>query len=391
MATTGSLQIKNGKYYAVLSLKTNELNKNGKIKYKAKWICTGYTVKGNKKKAEQFLREKCCEYDKKNLSSGDMYLCDYFEIWLQEVKKDLRPNTYRGYSGNMKNHIIPYFKPRRVKLQDLKPCDLEDFYKYLMTSGGRLDGRSALSSTTISHIHRTINKAFNDAARKGLVYFNPASVAKTPHREKFKSEFLNQEQVQELIGLFKDSVLEIPVTLCAIFGFRRGETLGLKWKNVDLVNKTITISETLQQHVGGSYTSPPKTESSYRTLPMPESVCKILKKHKTEQQVNKEILKDAYVDNDYVCTWQDGNVIEPNYLTRKFHDVIMQSDLPKIRLHDLRHSVASNLLNMGFTVVQVAEWLGHSSSATTLNFYAHVDKTSKMNISESLNNMIKIT
>lgn len=103
-----------------------------------------------------------------------MYLCDYFEIWLQEVKKDLRPNTYRGYSGNMKNHIIPYFKPRRVKLQDLKPCDLEDFYKYLMTSGGRLDGNSALSSTTISHIHRTINKAFNDAARKGLVYFNPA-------------------------------------------------------------------------------------------------------------------------------------------------------------------------------------------------------------------------
>ena len=63
--------------------------------------------------------------------------------------------------------------------------------------------------------------------------------------------------MQELIGLFKDSVLEIPVTLCAIFGFRRGETLGLKWKNVDLVNKTITISETLQQHVGGSYTSPP--------------------------------------------------------------------------------------------------------------------------------------
>lgn len=91
--------------------------------------------------------------------------------------------------------------------------------------------------------------------------------------------------MQELIGLFKDLVLEIPVTLCAIFGFRRGETLGLKWKNVDLVNRTITISETLQQHVGGLYTSPPKTESSYRTLPMPESVCKLLENHKTEVKV----------------------------------------------------------------------------------------------------------
>lgn len=390
MATTGSLQIKNGKYYAVLSLRTNELTKSGKIKYKTKWISTGFKVKGNKKRAQQFLREKCLEYDKKNLLYCDMYLCDYFEKWIKEVKVDLRANTYRGYAGNMKNHIIPYFKPRRVKLQDLKPCELEDFYKHLLSPHSRIDGSQALSTTTITHIHRTINKALNDAMRKGIIMSNPASVVKTPHHEKYKGEFLNQSQVQELIGLFKDTVLELPVILCAVFGFRRGETLGLKWKNIDLINRTITICETLQQTVGGSTTAPPKTDSSYRTLPIPESMYNLLLQQKERQDKNKELLKSAYVDEDYVCTWEDGRVVEPNYLTRKFHKTIMKSDLPKIRLHDLRHSVASNLLNMGFTVVQVAEWLGHSSSATTLNFYAHVDKTGKMDISDSINKSIKL-
>ena len=91
-----------------------------------------------------------------------------------------------------------------------------------------------------------------------------------------------------------------------------------------------------------------------------------------------------YILNDYVCTWQNGNVISPNYLTRTFKNVISKSNLPNIRLHDLRHSAASNLLDMGFSVVQVADWLGHSSSATTLNFYAHAEKRSKMDIANAL-------
>ena len=94
-----------------------------------------------------------------------------------------------------------------------------------------------------------------------------------------------------------------------------------------------------------------------------------------------------YIYNDYVCTWGNGEVIAPNYLTRTFHSVIQNSTLPQIRLHDLRHSVASNLLNLGFSVVQVQEWLGHGSASTTLNFYAHVDKSSKISIADTLDKL----
>ena len=88
-----------------------------------------------------------------------------------------------------------------------------------------------------------------------------------------------------------------------------------------------------------------------------------------------------------ISSGDNGEVIAPNYLTRTFHSVIQNSTLPQIRLHDLRHSVASNLLNLGFSVVQVQEWLGHGSASTTLNFYAHVDKSSKISIADTLDKL----
>ncbi len=97
-----------------------------------------------------------------------------------------------------------------------------------------------------------------------------------------------------------------------------------------------------------------------------------------------------YVKSDYVCTWADGKVIQPNFLTREFHRILLNSDLPLIRFHDLRHSTASNLLDNNFSAVQVGEWLGHSSPATTLNFYAHANKASKNDISNALQDMIKV-
>lgn len=99
-----------------------------------------------------------------------------------------------------------------------------------------------------------------------------------------------------------------------------------------------------------------------RTLPMTPQVRDVLLKQKQLQQEHRSILERAYYLNDYVCTFDNGKEISPNYLSRTFHKIIVKTDLPSIRFHDLRHSVASNLLNDGFNAVQVAEWLGHSSS-----------------------------
>lgn len=390
MAVTGSLQVRYGTYYAVLNLK----DENGKRKQK--WIPTGLPIKGNKRRAEKILRDKIQEWDNKIVDYySSISVAEYFEKWLVKIKSEVRPNTYRNYKGNMENHIIPYFKKKGILLQDLKPYHLSEFYRAEHNSNSRLNGGKALSSTTIRHHHQNISKALSDAVERGLISVNPATAAKKPKDDRFNGEFLNAQQLDKLLEFAKGSVVELPILLCAIYGLRRSEVLGLKWSHIDFVNGTIWICETLQQSTkemnegltechGSNYVSPTKTLSSNRTLPMTKKAREALEHQRKKQAKNRALLGNEYIESGYVCTFDNGKEISPNYLTRNFHKIIAESDLPKIRLHDLRHSVASNLLNKGFTVVQVAEWLGHSSSSTTLKFYAHIDKSSKMAIANAL-------
>ena len=378
ITVTGSLQEKYNTWYAVINLR----DENGKRKQK--WIPTGYSVKGNKKRAAEILKAKIKEFESKNISFfTDITLADYFKMWLKQIEKEVRPNTFRNYKGNMENHIIPYFECKRIKLQDLKPDDLTKYYEYEHE-------HTELSGRTLKHHHQNISKALNDAISKGYISFNPASYAKTVKEERFNAEFLNNNQIDELLSLVENLPIKLAVELCCIYGFRRSEVLGLKWQNIDFENESIRVCETLQQStkaISGTtnYTDDTKTESSNRTMPMTKKARRLLQEQRERQKQNKDLLGDYYIENDYVCTFDNGKVITPNYLSKSFHKVIVNSDLPQVRLHDLRHSSASNLLAQGFSVVQVAEWLGHSETTTTLKFYAHADKSSKMAIANALN------
>ena len=230
-----------------------------------------------------------------------------------------------------------------------------------------------------------MSKAFEDAIFRELLAFNPTNRAKQPKMKKFKAAFLNLEKIERLLSLFKGNIIELPVTLCSIYGFRRSEVLGLKWENIDFVGRTIYIVETLQQNTGGDYTYDKKTESSTRTMPMIDKAYHLLMHKKREQEQMKKLMKKRYRyrDTDYVCSQRNGKPISPNYLSKHFHAVV-KDVFKKVRLHDLRHSSATNLLEMGFTVAQVAEWLVHSSPEITLRFYAHETKESKVKIANAL-------
>lgn len=384
MAITGSIQEKNGRYHMVINMPTE----NGKTK--PKWETTGLKIRGNKKQAEKMLSERLSELNKFNLPYCKISVANYFSDWLQKIQKEVRPNTYRSYYGNMTNHIIPYFEQRKILLQDLKPYHLEDYYKSKLQTNSKLSSGEALSPTTIKHHHQNISKALSDALRRGIIYYNPASAAKTPKAERYRGDYLSPKQIDKMLTLFKGNTVELPVTLCAVYGFRRSEVLGLRWSNVDFERKTITIAETLQQNTGGNYCDKPKTESSYRTLPMTDSIYTRLTAHKGLQDERKAIMGNYYISSDYVCTWANGGVITPNYLTRTFHSVISKSNLPQIRLHDLRHSVASNLIANGMSIVDVQEWLGHANASTTLDVYSHAAKSSKNNIAAALQQMISL-
>ena len=382
MAITGFVTTKNGKYYAVLNLYDE------KGKRRPKWFSTDLPLRGNKRNAEKILHTLIDEWEEKNVPYCQLTFAGYLERWVKQAGTNIKPNTYRTYQAMVANHIVPYFKQHLVLLQELKPTDLDAYYQSKQQPGSKQNGKGTLSAMSIRHHHQVISKALSDAVHDGLIQFNPASAARKPKTERYNASFLNPSEIDMMLALFIGNVVELPVNLCAVYGFRRSEVLGLKWEHIDFENRTITVTETLQQGVDGDYVDTPKTNSSYRTLPMTDSVYKLLKGQKHRQERLQGALGAGYIQNDYVCTWPDGNVISPNYLTRTFHNVIAKSSLPNIRLHDLRHSAASNLLNMGFSIVQVQQWLGHGSASTTLNFYAHVDKNSKLDMAAAMERAI---
>jgi len=170
------------------------------------------------------------------------------------------------------------------------------------------------------------------------------------------------------------------------YGLRRSEILGLKWEAVDFEDKNFTVKNTVVQTASKIYhKASTKTKSSYRTLPMSNVIIEMFKRAKAEQSYNKSLQPNDYKDNDYIFTNVDGSLIRPNYVTKHFKDVLAKNNLPMMRLHDLRHSAASYLLYLGFSMKEIQMWLGHGDIGTTMNLYTHLDLAAKRNIAESLN------
>jgi len=370
---TGSLQTKNNCYHIVISY----IDKDGKRKNR--WKSTGLKVKGNKKKAEEMLAQYLREHNGCDMDMVNQPLTDYLERWMETVEPSLRPSTVRGYREKLRGHILPYFRTMRIKLTELNVQHLEAFYAHLQK------GEKPLSVTSVRHCHRLLSKALNDAIHYRYITFNPATLARLPKQEKYEAKFLNYSQVKELISLFDGNRLQPVVQFICFYGVRRSEALGLCWDMVDFEKNQITISRTMLQAEGGDILkNSTKSSNSYRTFPMSAPIRDLLLTLKARREQYAPLFPETYASNNLVFVWEDGSPITPNYLTDHFHQIVAKSDLPTIRLHDLRHSAASNLLADGLSVVDVQHWLGHSQPSTTLNFYAHVDASSKQRVCQSI-------
>lgn len=190
----GSIVEKNGIWYARLYV-TDENGKRKQI-----WRTTKLPVKNNKRKAEAFLQDLIEQYSKEcKTFYSEITVADYFELWLNDIKSEVRPNTYRNYKGNMEKHIIPYFREKGIRLQELKPCDLTAYYKFKNNTNSKLEKAEPLSPRTIQHHHQNISKALNDAVEKGYINFNPDVSSKRPKLKTFNAKFLNQKQINNML------------------------------------------------------------------------------------------------------------------------------------------------------------------------------------------------
>jgi len=377
---TGSLQIKKGKYYIVISYKDED------GKFKTKWIPTGLPEKNNKRKAEQMLRDKLAEYeDEKQIDGGSILFCDFIVRWLEYVKQKVRGNTYEAYSIAAKAHVIPYFKKLSVTLGELLPIHIEQYYMDKMTDG--------LSRNTIVKHNTVIHGALKFAVKKlRILKYNPADSADLPPKgeEVFKGKAYNAEQVKTLVEKIKGTPIEPVVVLGVFYGLRRSEILGLRWDAVDYKAKKVFIRHTAVKCGSKTvYDDKVKNRSSKRELPLKPGIESYLKRLQDHQNQMKKLCGKSYDDNEYICKWDDGRPLEPNNVTRQFRLFLEKSGLPKIRLHDLRHSAASLLQAIGFSPKEIAEWLGHGDLRST-NIYTHVEDAAKDHMADKLGEIIQI-
>ena len=325
------------------------------------------------------------KYEGLNLSScraNEVTFDEYMESWLETEKRFIRETTYYGYKKVVTRHIVPYFKDKKILLIDLSPIHLQEYYNFKLDNG--------LSAATVRRHHANIRKALQDALSQNIIPYNPADRTKLPSAEKYHANTYNDQQISELLRVSKGTPLESAVILCIYYGLRRGEVCGLRWSDVDLTNRILHITSTRTTANGEIFQNATKTKSSARELPINDAIFKYLTELKAKQQKNKEFLGEKYDNSDFVCCWDDGQPLKVNYVSQAFPTLLKNNNLPHIRLHDLRHSCATNLLKKGVDLKIIQEYLGHSTISTTANFYLHPDMEQKKDAIERLSQAFTI-
>ncbi len=378
---TGCLQIKNGKYYIVLSL-----NENGKRK--RPWIPTGLSAKGNKRKAEQMLREKIHEYElKSGTIKTDILMSDYVRYWLTIVNRKVDTVTFQGYELLSKCHILPYFDSCAIRLQDVTTSVLQAYIDEKV-SNGRKDGKGGLSANSLRLHKNILHQTLEEAVKSGLITSNPCKYLIIPKAQRFNSNYYTAEQLQQLFDVIRDEPLYPLIKITAIYGLRRSEVLGLKWDSIDFNAKTITIKHTVSKVTKIVEKDRTKNSSSFRTFPLIKEAEELLLAARSSEQANRRLFGKDYHTNSYVFKWADGRPFSPDYVTDKFSALLSKNNLPHIRFHELRHSCASLLLNAGFNLKDVQEWMGHADIKMTANIYGHLDIGRKYSMAENLSEQL---
>lgn len=375
----GSVRVRNGTLYAVISYKDNL------GQYKQKWISTGLKERGNKKQAQKILETELekftlhpIEENPQPAQKNDIIFIDYIYDYIKSKEKELSPNVYQSYMECWK--IMKKHFGNKLKLKDITYHHIEDYYDYLKNTRKN-------KNITIKHHAVILSPALRLAYRDDLIAKNPYEFMPKIKKEKSKMEYYNKEELEKLFEVTDKSPLKLIVRVAAYYGFRRSELVGLKWDAIDFKNKMITIKHKVL-HVNNKFylSDTLKTTASHRTLPLLPEIESLLIERKEEIEKNKELFKKSYNHkfDEYVFVDDIGDLINPDIISNRFRTLLRKNHLKHIRFHDLRHSCASLLVASKVPMKNIQEWLGHSNFNTTADVYSHLDYSSKYESANAL-------
>jgi len=291
----------------------------------------------------------------------------YLTEWLESTTQRVRPSTARRYEQLVRRHALPALG--RLTLAQLRPAVLQGLYTDLVAAG--------LAPATVRQLHAILHHALAQAARWGLVSQNVADLVTPPRVPRYEARTLTAQQARTLLAAVRGDALEALYVLALYTGLRQGELLGLRWADVDLERGRLAVRGTLGRDATGTLAvAETKTARSRRQVPLAPSAVTALRAHGARQAEARLRAGPAWQGTDLIFTEADGRPLNSRELLRgHWYPLLARAGLPRIRFHDLRHTVATLLLEEGVHPRVAADALGHSTTALTLNTYSHVSAT----------------
>lgn len=316
-------------------------------------------------KAKTALRKALGKRDDGLLVTGaNQTVANYLPRWLEDcARQSVRPRTYECYELAVRR-LLPHLG--KVRLQALTPAHVQKAYAALLTAG--------LSRRTVQLTHAVLHHALKQALQWGQIARNPTDAVSAPKPARQEMQVLSQEQVEALFAANREDLLYALWVTLATAGLRIGEALGLRWSDIDFASRNVAIQRALQFRPPQGYSFvEPKTSRSRRTVVFPASTIQSLREHRRRQAAERLQAGPTWEDTDLVFCNEIGQPLNASStVTSAFQRALTRAGLPKIRIHDMRHTAATLLLSQGCHPKYVQDLLGHSTITLTLDTYSHV-------------------
>ncbi|WP_329211445.1 site-specific integrase [Streptomyces sp. NBC_00683] len=305
-------------------------------------------------------------------------LSEWLPYWLEEfVRNDRKKTTYAKYETHVRRYLIPHIGSKR--LETLGAADV----RRLLTTV-----TAQASTATAKESHRVLRSALTAACREELVSRNVVMLVPAPRVQPRELKPWDLEQTVAFLEAARNDPLYAAFVLAAALGLRRGETLGLRWSDIDFERRTLTVRNQLQRVQKELYADSTKNRRT-RVIPVPLMCVAPLRWQRLRQAAQRLAAGGAWHGSDYVFTTRTGRPNEPRNLSRSFERIAEEAKLPRIRLHDVRHGCATLLFAAGVPARVVMEILGHSQIAVTMNIYTHVSDENRREAMGHMDRLLK--
>ena len=327
-------------------------------KRRQQWV----TVRGTKREAERRLAELQHQMDTGGyVKPSKETFGDFLQRWLNDyASTQIRPTTLEAYQQRGK-HLIESLG--HIPVSELRPEHIHQYYR---------EKSQTLSPGTLIKHHNLLRSALSQGVKWRTLTRNVAEAVDPPRASRKEMRALTGPEVHRLLEACEQKSWYPIFHTLTWTGVRRSELLGLRWKDVDLILASLRVVQSLQRlNTGEFIVQEPKTASGRRTIALSPASCLVLREHREKQGKDAELLGRELTEDDLVFSHADGTPRDPSTLTLAFRRLTRRLGLVGVRLHDLRHTMASLYLEQGVNPKTVAERLGHASVTITLDLYSH--------------------